>query len=364
MTLHIIREVSGIDWNMAQTEYRKPAPRPQQPHSWDELNEYPRSVEDYINDYFGFRTSLIRLNSVGRYLFNISGSPEVLIGKDGWLYLARPPILDQHRGLNNFSENELQRVLQMLSSIRQYLEVRDIPVIFTIVPNKHTIYPEYLPSYLRKIGDSPLDQISRELERSHVIDFVDLRPILFNAKVKEQIYYKTDTHWNLKGAFYAYQILMQEIKKYYPETNILREDDYRFEQVFSNGGSHARFLAIDDILREESWRAVPTFQSKVEVDRRTKVSGIPGAFRIIRTSQKKALKILVFGDSFMLGNYGLHHFLGETFQEMILSHRENLRYCKEFVEKYKPDLVLIESAERSLDRFLKYPILEPENFRP
>ena len=39
---------------------------------------------------------------------------------------------------------------------------------------------------------------------------LDLRPALREAKAKEQVYYKTDTHWNWRGAFAAYRVIARQ----------------------------------------------------------------------------------------------------------------------------------------------------------
>ena len=59
---------------------------------------------------------------------------------------------------------------------------RGIAFLCVVAPNKHTIYPEHLPAWVRRnrTGMSELDQLANELagERS----FLDVRPVLLAAK--------------------------------------------------------------------------------------------------------------------------------------------------------------------------------------
>ena len=83
----------------------------------------------------------------------------------------------------------------------EYLRSRGIAYLTTIVPEKFTIYPEHLPSWVAP-GRNPT-LLARTLDRlaeDGTVPYVDLRPLLRDAKSREQLYYLTDSHWNLAGA--------------------------------------------------------------------------------------------------------------------------------------------------------------------
>ena len=58
------------------------------PHfSVSELSSYPNKFEEYYRDNHIFREIFIQANNFIKYkIFKISGSPKVLIGKEGWLF--------------------------------------------------------------------------------------------------------------------------------------------------------------------------------------------------------------------------------------------------------------------------------------
>ncbi len=57
---------------------------------------------------FGLRGTLIILQALLKVkVLGVSSSPEVVVGKNGWLYLAGDYSLDNHRGLHPFGERSL-----------------------------------------------------------------------------------------------------------------------------------------------------------------------------------------------------------------------------------------------------------------
>jgi len=78
----------------------------------------------------------------------------------------------------------------------------------TIVPEKYTIYPEHLPVWVAK-GDAPppLERLMVAISADGNVRFVDLRAPLAAAKVRERVYYTTDSHWNMLGAAVGYNAM-------------------------------------------------------------------------------------------------------------------------------------------------------------
>ena len=74
---------------VVKTELRQPASLPDFPNNYAALQSLPSRMDAYLNDHFGFRSKLIHWNNRIKALFQLSGSPEILIGKYGWLYLAQ-----------------------------------------------------------------------------------------------------------------------------------------------------------------------------------------------------------------------------------------------------------------------------------
>jgi hypothetical protein len=105
------------------------------------------------------------------------------------------------RGLNNAVQN--------LRIMQSYVESKGSQFIVTIVPNKNTLYGEYMPMNQKEgLGEGNLERIAPMLEEAG-ITYVDLQKA-FN-ETDEVLYYKEDSHWSNKGAVLAYESFMDAI---------------------------------------------------------------------------------------------------------------------------------------------------------
>ena len=73
--------------------------------------------------------------------------------------------------------------------------------LFAPAPDKNTIYPEKMPARYIRNENTDLDRLFAELSARGLDDiFIDLRPILTDAKNERLVYHRRDTHWNQDGA--------------------------------------------------------------------------------------------------------------------------------------------------------------------
>ncbi len=172
-------------------------------------------------DRFGMRSALI----VGQHwalvdIFGVSPVATVMIGRDGWLFWLGEDAqsLDRHyRGTRTVPDFEADAYVAEVKRRHEYLRSRGIAYLTTIVPEKFTIYPEYLPSWVAP-GRNPtlLARTVDRLAEDGSVPYVDLRPLLRDAKGREQLYYLTDSHWNLAGAGVASVAIMQAVQTLLP----------------------------------------------------------------------------------------------------------------------------------------------------
>ncbi|MDB4945194.1 MAG: hypothetical protein JWP97_4728 [Labilithrix sp.] len=215
------------------------SPPPPTPRSPGALARYPRDYVGYFNGHFGLRRPLMgayaRLKLAG---LAVSDSQRVIVGEDGWLYFAGDRIVDDLRGLLPFEERDLAAWARLLARRRDWLAARGIPYVFLIAPNTHTIYPEHLPSWIvRGSTTTRREQLLAYLKEHSDVPVLDLVPPLRAAKEREQVYYRTDTHWNLVGGFVAYQTLSAWLAGVLPGWHRYEESDFvRSETPHWRGG--------------------------------------------------------------------------------------------------------------------------------
>jgi len=205
-------------------EKRIPVENPQ--FSWS-VN-YPKKFEEFFNDNYGMRKSLIYLNSkILDGVFAQSPDARAVEGVDGWLYFDNNNSLLDAAGKADLSDDLIARGVESFYQNWQMLKAKNIDYLLVIAADKSTIYPEFLPSFIKPAKTRRIDKFLESLTKKYP-DFpvLDLRPILISAKEHEVIYHKTDTHWNKRGAHYGYVALMKKlVMKFHPRTDFSNKED-------------------------------------------------------------------------------------------------------------------------------------------
>lgn len=347
----------GQVFNIGQsnTENRTLAPFPEL-RSLKEIKDLPRFSENYVNDRFGFRNQLVHLNSMVRYAFGISSAKEVVIGSDGWLFYTADQILEQHTGANVFDRDGLEHWVQQMEADRDWLAKRGISLLILIAPEKSTIYPEKLPDYPPPRGASTrLDQLAERLRQSN-LDFVDPRAELLKAKERGlRVYFEGDSHWTQRGALVAYSLVMDHVRKTFPSVPAKTLEDYDVAWGPALASDLAYLLTLDRDLHYDlehfSLRGPP----HELVARTTSRPGWPWRVVEVSTGLKDRPRLMVMGDSFV--DYVLGpQFLYETFRDPVWTHHNLGTFDFDLVKEVKPDLVIVEFAERYLRATLGTPL--------
>jgi alginate O-acetyltransferase complex protein AlgJ len=336
------------------TENRVLAPFPTI-NSVREIKFLPKMSESYVNDRFGLRQQLVHLNSLVRYRLGLSSTREVVIGKDGWLFYTADKLMEQHTGADIFTAAELEGWVRQMEADRDWLARRGIAFYVVIAPDKNTIYPEKLPDYPRG-AVTRIDQLAARL-RSSDLEFIDPREELFRVKAAgEMVYTPGDTHWSERGAFVAYQMLMDRVRKKYPSVAALTLDDFKISYGIPAASDMAYILGLDGDLHYQVERMTPKWKSHQIAPQTSSVR--PGSgWRVTENSNDLSdrPRLLVFGDSFtdyVLGPTMLY----ETFRDPVWTHNNGGTFNFNLVEEVKPDIVLVQFAERYLHLVPQKPV--------
>ena len=310
-------------------------------------------TETNIN-YFTYRTLHLSLNF-----------RKTIVGKDGFLFLGNKyaAILDKAQGLYPYKIEDIDQWTDKLKAIQTWYEEKGIQFIFAIAPNKSSIYPEKLPdSIIYKQGGTITDDILTYAMKKN-IKVLDLRGVLQKKKGKDWLYFKTDTHWNNKGASIGYEATIHFLNNKYKEQYILPK--HILNKTRQGSGDLADFLKIREKLSpeyEENFAFV--FNAPVKVclgninieelaTEVCKITGNPILYISVQdqyvTSKNAANpeKLLFIGDSFSTANSKPYN---ATFGTLWKFHHSRLygKKLADFVEKNQPDIVIYQIAERDL----------------
>jgi hypothetical protein len=139
-----------------------------------------------------------------------------LLGKDGWLFLCqdRSRTLDQLSGVRTLSDEDVVAHVEALEERRDALRARGLPYVFALAPLKERVYAEMLPDGLAvSERGRPARRLIRALRDVEGCELFDLLPAMLDAKRHGQLYHRTDTHWNDRGALFAVRALLKELAK-------------------------------------------------------------------------------------------------------------------------------------------------------
>ncbi len=310
--------VTGIDVGIHMDRLGLKPPRFYKEVLFD--NEYYLSFDQYFKDNFSLRGPLIfAKNWLDYHLFRTTDSREVHVGLDGWLYNYRS-IEDYRKEACNNKAYAEQLVLE-LHALEKITEASGRRFFFTIVPNKPTIYPEFV-GFVPK-GDqcdiSLYDLFLENVTAYPLRSFIRLDRSLKDEKKNPALLYdKTGTQWNSMGAMVAAKTIFKNV---FNEQG--KEAAPDFEPLYTSvaGDLTGKLMGLPVAREEKSIRHLKGF------DR----SGLPSA--------------AVYGDAFMSN---LIPYMAGMFKKLDMISTDHIpsRQHGENLKSY--DIILIERAEAEI----------------
>jgi hypothetical protein len=301
---------------------------------------------DYFDTHFGFRQQLVHAHAFTSIrTMNISPSPAVIKGRDGWLYYADDDALEDYESATPMSEAELRGWANTLVSTRDVLRAHGIAYLFVLAPDKHVIYPEHLPESIHRVRPTyRMDELLAYLRQHTDLSVLDLRPALIARKQVEQVYFRTDTHWNDAGAFAGYQDILRAASR--AVGSLSPQDRSNFTPVERDepGGDLAEMLGVPDLLRERSTYLEPRVPRRARLlEPPTLREGYEVARVVTEVPDSKLPRLVMFRDSFATRLIPL---LSEHFSRAVYQWQTDVDL--DLVAQEKPALVIHEMVGRRL----------------
>lgn len=176
--------------------------------------KYTQKFETYLADQFPARNFFVGINCDAQLMLQKKDVGGVYFGKNNYLFeiLTQPD----------------PKILKSnLSGVNSLSKKVDLPIYFMPVPSsaqemKESL-PAYAPSYDQNISMKEIENsLSPNVKIVNVMD--TLKP-----SDGEELYFKTDHHWNVFGAYKGYQVLMQAMG-----LNPVSKNEIEFEKVASD----------------------------------------------------------------------------------------------------------------------------------
>lgn len=295
----------------------------------------PTQITAYIDDHFVFRQELIQLRMALSQawfqqapLTNLTRS-NVLIGRDGWLFLmANGLVKDTPEDIPS-TARKMKTLVLGLQARGEALKKKDLIYLFFVPPDKQGVYPEFLPAKVSNpAGRTRLDFLETTLlaHPDAAPFFLTPKPALLAAKpLGHELYFRTDTHWNLLGGYIGYRALLERLNEELSASSppasalkILEIPLTRFQKTPAPPGDLGRMARLN----------LADFQLTAE------------------THQPEPLNkktVLFLHDSF---GSALLPYLEQTFQKVIYVPQQlDDSALNEWIEREHPDIVIQERLE-------------------
>ena len=160
---------------------------------------FSKGIANFCADQFPLRTQFVAAKARIELLMGKKENNHVLVGQDGYL-IKRP----------QYTEDQIQIMTQNLAAISRFedaLNRHGIPFTFAVVPRSIDVNTDALPAILN--ADIAMKDRAQLLSSADALELslLDLTPSLQSAAQAGQIWYKTDHHWTMEGAYAAYTAL-------------------------------------------------------------------------------------------------------------------------------------------------------------
>lgn len=323
-----------------------------------DLGKFAKETESYFNDHFAMRNLFIWWDDYVRVQYlKLSPIPLIAVGKEGWLYYTSDRSMEDYKELVRFSDTELRAIRARLEERTRALRQQGIDFLLMIVPDKQTVYPEYLPDTIRKVGTSGgtrSDQLIRYLRETGAdVRVLDTRPLLISRKAERILYYKADSHWNQYGAFLAYRELMKELAQRHSSLKVPLLDDYTITVEKLPNTTIAKdipsLLGLASLFPDDFVRLKPKLpRQATEALVTSKLFPRQDVVLARETGNPALPRLVMFRDSF---GTSLVPLLAESFDRSVFvwSNAFNM----EIVQEERPDIVIYEVVERLLPELAK-----------
>lgn len=284
-------------------------------------------TENYLANHLGGRQLL--LDTYATFLskqFSTSAVRNVIIGEDGYLYFAET--LKDYQGIATLSDRELYNIRRTLELVQEYVEAKDGRFLFLVAPNKNSVIKNMPHRYLQVSKENNWNLLKKQLNQE---SYADVFPIFRNET--EELYYKTDSHWNNEGARRVYHQILTVLGK--------DHDDFLSYKKSADQKMTGDLYKMLYTANDRNERVIQ-FEKKQSFEYLTRTRSTEQPY--IETYNEEATgSLLMYRDSFA---NNLISFLSDAYQMAVYD--KEVPYNLTRLDTYAADAVIVEIAERNL----------------
>ncbi|MBE6708298.1 MAG: hypothetical protein E7578_03535 [Ruminococcaceae bacterium] len=200
--------------------------------------EYTSNMTKYLSDQFPFRDFFITVKASSENVLLRMENGGIMYGDDTLTARLDSPDTE------NLSVN-----LEAVKGFSTALENAGIPTVFAPAGRRVDVCLDDLPlsfgTYSQNELWSEIDRVGNELDCT----YLNLRdPLMNKASTGEEVYFRTDHHWNTMGAYYAYSEIWHNL----PES-VTADVEFRKADSFTRETVTEDFLGTSFSSSGASW---------------------------------------------------------------------------------------------------------------
>lgn len=168
--------------------------------------EYTKKFESYFSDQFPFREELSELYSKAEIALGKDKVKNYYLLDDNWI-MPTPS--------KKMSEKELKDAANEINELSKIAVNSNKKVYYVYTPHKESmlthLYPKYTDGLENAINNKNNFKRYLDLENINCIDVDEHFLKEFNESQREDLYFKTDHHWNGIGAYEGFKFIIEDM---------------------------------------------------------------------------------------------------------------------------------------------------------
>ncbi len=203
---------------LSSLEFRTLAEDPFKGKSFEKLvgelvtGDMSKNVDKFLEDHFPARNFFIALNSYYLHFTGRNADQGVVLGKNSRMFEA-PIVLNE------------THVAKNMERINEFTEANGLDTVVVIAPSSAVVVTEDLPLIHMEYKDREIIDAARQLTTAYVPDLAGI----FSAREdRGGLFYRTDHHWTMDGAYVCYEDVLAHFGDAPVDKSVFTREKYEF----------------------------------------------------------------------------------------------------------------------------------------
>jgi acetyltransferase AlgX (SGNH hydrolase-like protein) len=317
------------------------------------ITKLPQEYENYLSDNLPFRTQFI-----SKYMWiwetGISSFIRNYVkGRKNHYFpnFKAAPTVNRHLGFNQLPIKKLYLIRTVIAGRQVFWQSHDADYLFMLLPDKATLYPEYLPSWIQD-KHSWYDQMNGILKNTR-INYLDTKDVFEKHKNPKTPFYNMAydiVHWNGNALDLMYKVIS---KKFEGNAYYQQIDDSKFAYTIQSEKKSAGFYGREFV----PWIKLEKKALRVQKNNYKGNSRYPwfSCDIIINDNLKRGTLLFATDsyfksthqDTFKGANGNIFPIVHNVRKFINVHYAENFSIIKDIAQTEHPNIVIEASAERA-----------------